>query len=123
VRYLHGAIRDARLLAERVDAAGAHAQRNLVLDLLEIRMDAHAASLALDEAYAAALYDGSPDAPAMSRDFKRVRRLINLFDVNLQKNLPLLRLAASTYLLDNWRRLLAPAHRDCPPWWLDGCIG
>jgi len=93
------------------------------LELLEARPDAHAAYLALDEAYAAALYHASPEVPAMSRRLTQVRRLINLFDGNLQKNLPLLRLAASTYLLDNWRRLLAPAHRDCPPWWLDGCIG
>jgi hypothetical protein len=97
--------------------------RNHALETLETRMNAHAAYLALDEAYAAALYDGSPEVPAMSRRLTQVRRLINLFDGNLRKNLPLLRLAASTYLLDNWRRLLAPAHRDCPPWWLDGCIG
>jgi hypothetical protein len=107
----------------RIVRQGAYGHANLALELLEARMDAHAAYLALDEAYAAALYDGSPEAPAMSRRLTQVRRLINLFDGNLQKNLPLLRLAASTYLLDNWRRLLAPAHRDCPPWWLDGCIG
>jgi hypothetical protein len=102
---------------------GAMRVQNHALELLEARMDAHAAHLALDEAYAAALYDGSSEVPAMSRRLHQVRRLINLFDKNLQKNLPLLRLAASTYLLDNWRRLLAPAFRDLPPWWLDGCIG
>jgi hypothetical protein len=123
VLYLRNAIRETRLLAEGLDTSNAYVHRNLVLDLLETRMDAHAAYLALDEAYAAALYDGSPEVPAMSRRLTQVRRLINLFDGNLQKNLPLLRLAASTYLLDNWRRLLAPTHRDCPPWWLDGCIG
>jgi hypothetical protein len=103
--------------------SGALRLQNHALEALEARMDVQAAYLALDEAYAAALYDGSPEAPAMSRRHTQVRRLINLFDGNLQKNLPLLRLAASTYLLDNWRRLLAPSYRDCPPWWLDGCIG
>jgi hypothetical protein len=108
---------------EKLERFGGHVRRNVALDLLEARMDAHAAYLALDEAYAAALYDGSPEAPAMSRRLSQVRRLINVLDSNLQKNLSLLRLAASTYLLDNWRRLLAPTYRDCPPWWLDGCIG
>jgi hypothetical protein len=103
--------------------SGAFRIQNHALETLEARTDAHAAYLALDEAYAAALYDGSPEVPAMSRRLTQVRRLINLFDGNLRKNLPLLRLAASTYLLDNWRRLLAPTYRDCPPWWLDGCIG
>lgn len=123
VAHLRAAVHASRSLPETLDLASAYSHHNLVLDLLETRMDAHAAYLALDEAYAAAVYDGSPEAPAMSRRLTQVRRLINLFDGNLQKNLPLLRLAASTYLLDNWRRLLAPAHRDCPPWWLDGCIG
>lgn len=113
------------LLIERPCAQqwGAHVERVVALEMLETRMDAHATYLALDEAYAAALHDGSPEAHRMSRRLHQVRRLIELFDGNLQKNLPLLRLAASTYLLDNWRRLLAPSHRDCPPWWLDGCIG
>jgi hypothetical protein len=123
MRHLQSAVHASRNLADVVDATHAYALRNVALDLLETRMDAHAAYLALDEAYAAALYDGSPEVPAMSRRLTQVRRLINLFDGNLKKNLPLLRLAASTYLLDNWRRLLAPTYRDCPPWWLDGCIG
>ena len=123
VAHIKAAAHACRFLPHFLDTPNAYHHRNLVLDLLETRMDAHAACLALDEAYAAALYDGSPEVPAMSRRLTQVRRLINLFDGNLKKNLPRLRLAASTYLLDNWRRLLAPAHRDCPPWWLDGCIG
>jgi hypothetical protein len=123
VAHLHAMASASRQLADWMETTSAYAHLNLALDLLEARMDAHVACLALDEAYAAALYDGSPEAPVMSRRLTQVRRLINVFDGNLKKNLPLLRLAASTYLLDNWRRLLAPAHRDCPPWWLDGCIG
>jgi hypothetical protein len=106
-----------------VDAHGAgHLHHNVALELLEQRMDAHAAYLALDEAYAAARYESHPDAEQMSVRLNRVRRLISLFDGNLKNQLPLLRLAASTYLLDNWRRLLAPVYRDLPPWWLDGCL-
>jgi hypothetical protein len=97
-------------------------ERNVALELLESRMDAHAAYLALDEAYAAARFNGEVEADAMGRRLNQVRRLIDRLDGNLQNQLPLLRLAASTRLLENWRRLLAPAYRDCPPWWLDGCL-
>ncbi len=105
-----------------VDTYSAYLLRNLALELLEIRMDAHATYLALDEAYAAAIYECEPTANTMGRRLNQVRRVINLFDGNLQKQLPLLRLAASTFLLENWRRLLAPSYRELPPWWLDGCL-
>ena len=97
-------------------------ERNVALELLETRMDAHATYLALDEAYAAARFTGAVEADAMGRRLNQVRRLIDRLDGNLQNQIPLLKLAASTRLLENWRRLLAPAHRDCPPWWLDGCL-
>jgi hypothetical protein len=104
------------------DSYRGYAQRNVALELLEIRMDAQAAYLALDEAYAAARSTSQPEADAMGRRLNQVRRMIDLFDGNLQKQIPLLRLAASTRLLENWRRLLAPAHRTLPPWWLNGCL-
>jgi hypothetical protein len=94
--------------------------RETALQLLEIRTDAHATCLALDEAYAAALYEGKVEAPAMGRRMHQVRRLIDILDGNLRKNIPLLRLAASTQLLKNWRRLLAPEYRATAPWWMAG---
>ena len=97
--------------------------REAALQLLELRTDTHATCLALDEAYAAALYEGKAEATAMGRRMHQVRRLIGILDGNLRKNIPLLRLAASTQLLKNWRRLLAPGYRALPPWWLDGCLG
>jgi hypothetical protein len=109
-------------LQMRPDSYRGYAQRNVALELLEIRMDAQAAYLALDEAYAAARSTAETKADAMGRRLNQVRRMIDLFDGNLQKQIPLLRLAASTRLLENWRRLLAPAHRTLPPWWLDGCL-
>jgi hypothetical protein len=92
--------------------------RETALQLLELRTDTHATCLALDEAYAAALYEGKAEATAMGRRMHQVRRLIGILDGNLRKNIPLLRLAASTQLLKNWRRLLAPKYRALPPWWL-----
>ena len=97
-------------------------ERNVALELLEIRMDAQATYLALDESYAAARFMGETQADAMGRRLHQVRRLIDRLDGNLQNQIPLLRLAAGTRLLENWRRLLAPAYRDLPPWWLDGCL-
>jgi hypothetical protein len=109
------AIRWAERAEELRKLGGAYFDQNLALELLELRMDAHAAYQALDEAYAAARYESYPQADAMGRRLNQVRRIINLFDGNLKKQLPLLRLAASTFLLENWRRLLAPSHRASPP--------
>jgi len=122
IDYLKEACQWASEIQSTADGYSAYLLRNLALELLEIRMDAHATYLALDEAYAAATYECEPTADAMGRKLNQVRRVINLFDGNLQKQLPLLRLAASTFLLENWRRLLAPTYRDLPPWWLDGCL-
>jgi hypothetical protein len=122
IDLLKEATRWATELESTADTYSPYLHRNLALELLEARMDAHATYLALDEAYAAATYECEPTAQTMGRRLNQVRRVINLFDGNLQKQLPLLRLAASTFLLENWRRLLAPCYRDLPPWWLDGCL-
>jgi DEAD/DEAH box helicase domain-containing protein len=122
LKRLRGLIRWARDIDQLRNRGGAYVDQNLALELLEIRMDAHAAYIALDEAYAAARFTGEVEADAMGRRLHQVRRLIDRLDGNLQNQIPLLRLAASTRLLENWRRLLAPAYRDCPPWWLDGCL-
>jgi len=103
-------------------ARAAHLGHNVALELLEGRMNAHAAYLALDEAYAAAVYESDAAADVMSARMNRVRRMIERLDGNLKNQIPLLRTAARTYLIDNWRRLLAPAYRELPPWWLDGCL-
>jgi len=92
------------------------------LRLLEIRTDAHATFLALDEAYAAARYEGASEAPAMGRRLHQVRRIINLLDDNLRNIRPLLSSADDTELTENWRRLLAPEYRGIAPWWMAGEI-
>ncbi len=96
----------------------AYLLRNAALEMLEIRMDAHAAHLALDEAYAAARFEGHPQADHMARRLNQVRRMIDVVDGNLKEQEQLLRLAASTHLLENWRRLLAPCFRGAMPWWV-----
>jgi hypothetical protein len=123
MKRLRVLIRWAENIEQLRDRGRAYVDQNLALELLEIRMDAHAAYLALDEAYAAARFVGEVEADAMGRRLHQVRRLIDRLDGNLQNQIPLLRLAAGTRLLENWRRLLAPAYRDLPPWWLNGCLG
>jgi hypothetical protein len=118
IRHLRGLIRWSREVEELRNRGGACVDQNLAIELLEIRTDAHATCLALDEAYAAALYEGLAEAPAMGRRMHQVRRLIDILDGNLRKSIPLLRLAASTQLLKNWRRLLAPEYREMIPWWM-----
>jgi hypothetical protein len=95
----------------------AYLLRNVALEMLEIRMDAHAAYLALDEAYSAARCEGHPQGDHMARRLNQVRRMIDVVDGNLKEQEQLLRLAASTHLLENWRRLLAPCFRGAMPWW------
>jgi len=127
-RHLLSANRFATRIASGEVQLCAFSDQEAALQLLEIRTDAHATYLALDEAYAAALEDGHgingdvAVVKAMGRQLHQVRRLIDLLDVNIRKQIPLLRLAAGTRLLENWRRLLAPGYRALPPWWLDGCL-
>jgi hypothetical protein len=117
-------IEQLKRVARWVVGAGdvcAYLLRNVALEMLEIRMDAHAAYLALDEAYAAARCEGHPQADHMARRLNQVRRMIDVVDGNLKEQEQLLRLAASTHLLENWRRLLAPCFRGAMPWWVELC--
>jgi hypothetical protein len=92
-------------------------------DRLQVRMDLWAASLVLEESLEATSAESAPDTIELDGILKALRRGVGRIDANLQRQIPLLRPAAGTHLLENWRRLLAPAHRDTPPWWLDGCLG
>jgi hypothetical protein len=112
-----------RLLEQERMTENPPADAESVLKRLEARMELWAASIALEEASEAAAHDPAPEIAYLDQLLKTIRRRIGRLDNNLQRHIPLLRPAAGTYLLENWRRLLAPAHRNTPPWWLDGCIG
>jgi hypothetical protein len=91
---------------------------------LEFRMAMWAASVALEEAHEAVVSEAAAQAEELGRLLKTFRRGIARVDGNMQRHMTSLRpAAAGTYLLTNWRRLLAPCHREALPWWLDGCIG
>jgi hypothetical protein len=114
-------------LSTDFDRAAPHRAQTLALELLEARMDLWAAYIALDEAYAAARYDANDDAADHTANviglmLQSLGRGIERFDANLENQSSRLTPAAATFLLDNWRRLLAPAYREVLPWWLDGSL-
>jgi hypothetical protein len=92
----------------------------LVCSLLEDRLDAWAALVALDEAYEAGLADGVPGLEDLAADLERVMDALDSFDEALEGQLALLSLATATPLLDNWRAWLAPEFAEEQPWWLHG---
>jgi len=156
----------ARELPRHLRRAGAYGRRDVALELLELRTDAWAAYLAIDEALSAELYEprgtetspsttadenaphptitpritglpagaepagtwetrdgcGMADHQVLSKRVGMLNRAIENLDANLTRQIPHLRPAAGTQLLENWRRLLAPAHRELLPWWLGGCL-
>ena len=70
------------------------------------------------EAYAAASITGGAIAAALGDVVDALVDSLEELDTALRSHPALLQIAAGTSLLDNWRALLAPAYRDCPPWWL-----
>lgn len=108
-------------LAQTTDAGAPDAAS--AIEWLEGRMRLWAATLAMEEAFEAAQLDPGIFARGLDGLLRRIRRGIGRVDGNMQRHMTSLRPAAGTYLLTNWRRLLAPCHREVLPWWLDGCIG
>lgn len=96
--------------------------KELVLQLLEARMEAWAVLVALDEAYQDALDDSSPHCTELREMVDRLVDEVELLDEELRRDQDLLSLAAGTELLANWRRLLVEPYRLLLPWWLDGTL-
>ncbi len=124
-RALRRATRGVEELGQHLRRAGAYGRRDLAVELLEFRTDAWAAFLAIDESLSAAIEGTGKGTPGISTDIlgKRVAMLMKAtenYDANLNEKVRFLRPAAGTQLLENWRRLLAPAHRELLPWWLSG---
>jgi hypothetical protein len=121
---LDGQTREAANLSERWDHADWFVGQNLAAELLEVRMEAWAAAVAMDEARAAAsaqgLYD---DLAELDRLEERLFEGFRAFDAELQshENLVLLASVTEMPLLANWRALLADEYRSLP-WWLDGTL-
>ncbi|MCL6502310.1 MAG: hypothetical protein K6T86_06455 [Pirellulales bacterium] len=109
------------------DAADPAEAEEMCLELLEARMEAWAAFVAIDEAYAATLVAGDapphPETAArLAHELDGLPARLDAFDHALAEQIPLLATAADTQLLNNWRALLAPPYRELLPWWLDGTL-
>jgi hypothetical protein len=110
---------DAEDLRDRLQSAGGVAAEDLRLGLLESRMEAWAAYLTLDSSYNAALDTADPDADRLSHALDSILTRVEAFDEALQLCEPCLAISDETPLLANWRKMLADAYRDPPPWWLE----
>jgi hypothetical protein len=60
-----------------------------------------------------------PDADRLSQAVDSILTRIEAFDEALQLCEPCLAISDETPLLANWRKMLADAYRDTPPWWLE----
>lgn len=115
--------RHAQTLPARVSGvAGLRSEPLLVAALLRARMEAWAAYLAVDAAYSAALRVGDRSADRLGEAIDDVLEGMDSFDAALQSVESSLARALPRDLLRDWRKALAPPHRDVPPWWLDGTL-
>jgi hypothetical protein len=93
-------------------------------DLLECRMAVWAAAVAFDEAADYSLFPIPPEAQTFEQAWLQLADDIERFDNSLARleNVELFSQLAGTYLLSNWRSVLAEPYRDLLPWWLDGTL-
>jgi hypothetical protein len=128
-------------LPGRLSAERTYRERDYVLERLEARMDLWALSVAVAEAEEASADTVNPNAPQagpqsdarveervhageVARMMRVIQWMAGRVDGNLQHHVELLKSAAGTYLLTNWRRVLARGYGgEAWPWWLDGRIG
>jgi hypothetical protein len=120
-RELDDAREDARTLPQTWERLDDPEERlDLACFLLERRMDAWAALVALDEAYEAGLEEHDVAVPALRAALRQLAAALGEFDHALGAQASLLCQVAHTQLLDNWRAWLAPEFAQERPWWLDG---
>lgn len=124
IRHLAVWVEDTQQLPPRWDTAAPGVEDDYCADLLEARMDAWAAYLAISEAHEDCVVQREPTAKAFDRVVDRLLAALDAFDDVLQQPeiLALLSTLAGTPVLDNWRRLLRIPERDYLPWWLDGTL-
>ena len=97
---------------------------DLTTDLLQARMDIHAAQIAIAEANLEAMVFDEPGADQLDSAWKRCEDSIIKLDELLQSPevVELLSTITASHLLDNWRALLVEPYSLALPWWLDGTL-
>lgn len=118
VALLDQATADTERLPELWDESTGEEAEDFLAGLLHARMDAWAAALQLDEVLDHTADDAA--RPALEAAIDDFDVALERFDRSLDARQDFLSALAGTRLLENFRRMLAPAHRDPLPWWLDG---
>lgn len=126
---LQGLVVETMEMAKEYPERWDHAQcgqeeLDLTTDLLQSRMDIHAAQIAIAEANLEAHVFDDPGAEQLDALWKACEERINELDDQLQSPsiLELLSTITGTHLLDNWRMLLVEPYSLALPWWLDGTL-
>jgi hypothetical protein len=114
--------KDAGRLEERLQGATEPEANDACFDLLEARMEAWAAFVAIDEAYQARLARRQPGQVAFVDLMEKLLDRIEGLDRRMKGQVDLLSLVAQYPLLDNWKRSLGPTYAQVLPWWLDGTL-
>jgi hypothetical protein len=96
--------------------------REECLSLLERRMEAWAAFIALDEAQLDALVNSLAGRSELAGECDQAQGELAAADEALRRQKDYLSVAAGTELLANWRGLLVEPYRLDLPWWLDGSL-
>jgi Type III restriction enzyme, res subunit len=96
--------------------------REECLALLEGRMEAWAAFVALDEVQLDALVNSLAGRSELAAECRQAQGELAPADEALLRHKDFLSVAAGTELLANWRRLLVEPYRLSLPWWLDGSL-
>jgi hypothetical protein len=113
---------DARRLEERLQEATDTEANDACFDLLEARMEAWAAFVAIDEAYQTSLAGWQARQAEFGELIDMLLDGIEELDRRMQGQTDLLSLVAPYPLLDNWKRSLGPTYAEVLPWWLDGTL-
>lgn len=115
-------IAEARDLKARWDEAKSGVEEVYRGDLLEARMDAWAAYVAIAEAYVDCIAHEEPAAAKFHATIDQLLDALDAFDATLQQPeiIALLSTVARTPLLNRWRKMLGFPNCDYLPWWLDG---
>ncbi len=105
---------------------GATAARtsDLCMGILEARLEAWAAYLAIDESYSVAMDKADAATGTFSQVIDALLDGLVAWDEAIQWAEPLIASVAAgpnARLLDNWKKLLAAPYRQSPPWWLE-CV-
>lgn len=122
--FLDESIAQVRRYPQQWDNTLGEEAEDLSIEILERRMDAWAAHVAISEAALRATIEQEPGLPALLAAQERYRIKTRQLDEEMQTSevLELLSTVTDTHVLENWRALLVEPYSLTPPYWLDGTL-